>query len=489
LSINKKIAIGALWMMALRLIMKAISILSTFILVRLLSPADFGLMAMATSIVGLIELIRMFGFDMALIKNQNACEVEYNTAWTIGIIFSLVAATLTLLFSGSAAVYYQDERLADVLRVMALSFVINGFTNIGTVEFRKQFQFGHEFKFMLISKIIGFISTVSIAYYLRNYWALLIGTLIHNLAGLILSYIFQSYRPRIMLGAWKVMLSFSSWMMFNNVLTFALQNAQNFVLGRVAGSSVLGYYAISNEIGSTVHGELIAPINRAAYPGYSKLSGDQVALRKSYLDILKYIALISIPCGLGIAAVAPVFVPILLGNNWLLTIPMIQIIAIGSIPLALSSNASYIFMCLGKQYLNTFSLVIKILVLLSLLMYLANKFSGIGAALAFFVSTLFEFFLVFSFICKTLKIKIFHLVSSVYRPVLSSLIMFFSIMYLSNNDYLAHMSDVVLLVVLIIFGAIQYIFIVLFLCLPYVKTSCVEIDLLKKINRALLISF
>lgn len=90
--LKSQIAKGAAWMVGLRLSLKSISIISTMILARLLTPLDFGLMALVSSIYAMIELFKAFSFDMALIQNQKTAREHYDTAWTLNIIFSVIAS-------------------------------------------------------------------------------------------------------------------------------------------------------------------------------------------------------------------------------------------------------------------------------------------------------------------------------------------------------------------------------------------------------------
>jgi lipopolysaccharide exporter len=441
-------------------------------------PEDFGLMAMASSVVALIELIRLFGFDTALINNQNAGRDEYDTAWTMSIIFSITAAILVISFSGFAADYYRDERLDTLLDVMALSFLISGFSNIGAVEFRKQLNFHKEFQYQVISKFIGFLATMVLAWYFRNYWALSLGTLVNNCIALILSYRMQSYRPKITMIAWKKLLGFSSWLMLNNILVFLSHNVHNFIAGRLIGSSGLGFYSVGGEIGSIVSMEIVSPINRAAYPGYAKVADDLQELSRTYINLLAYIALLVFPCALGIFSISPIMVTVLLGSGWEDSVIYIQIFTISSIFVALSGNASYIFIVLNKQYVNTVSRVVNILVFLISSYILSPKMGGVGVALAMFLSTFMDFFISVFVVNYFLKINIQTIVYKLFRPLFSALVMSFIVIYAIFLQMLS--MSVLGLISSILLGAIVFIVFILLLCALAGWSKTIEVQLLKK---------
>lgn len=440
-TISSQIATGAAWLVGLRLSLKSISILSTTILARLLTPEDFGLMALVSSIYAMIELIKAFSFDMALIQNQKTNNDHYDTAWTLNIISSCLASLFIVSVSSFISYYYHDGRLNTALMVIALMVFIDGFSNIGTVEFRKQLNFSQEFKYQILTKISSFVVTIPIAFYLHSYWALLIGMLFNTLISVILSYVLQEYRPRLSLKAKNDLLSFCSWLYINNILQFVNKNSQNFILGRTAGNNNLGIFSVADEVANMTTTEVIAPINRAAYPGYVKLAEQKGLLKEVYLKTISVIAMVSLPCATGIAVLAPMIVPILLGNQWFDAIQVIQIIALSSAVESLNTNASYIYITLKKQHVITRLLLLKTMILLPLLMVLSMRNGIHGAAFAILSTSVMLLPINFYTISKVLNIGWRQYIQFLYRPFTSCLIMTTAIYYLLqiqlDKDYIS----------------------------------------------------
>src|SRR5450830_1844049 len=123
------VAQGAALMMLLKMVERSIGLVSTLILARVLTPADFGLVAMAMSVVGLTELMGAFGFDVAIIQNQNAERKHYDTAWTFNVLFSVATAALLLALTYFAAAFYKEPRLYYVLPALAVGALVAGFEN------------------------------------------------------------------------------------------------------------------------------------------------------------------------------------------------------------------------------------------------------------------------------------------------------------------------------------------------------------------------
>jgi len=464
-NINKSIAKGAVWMVLMRLSIKCIGAISTLILVRLLAPDDFGIMVMATSVIALVDLIRAFGFDTVLIQRQDARDEHYNTAWTMQIIFGLIACTFLVLLAEPAASYYGDIRLVNILQILAINIMINGFTNIGVVEFRKGFNFNREFTYNVIRKLCSFVVTIILAWYWKSYWALLVGMLTGNVVSLILSYTMVIYRPTIDLQKWKELLSFSSWLLFNNILTFLNQHSQNFILGKISTSSEVGLLGVSREIASISSTEIAASINRAAFPGYSKVAENTNELKESFLLVYGNIALIIIPSAVGIIGLAPLLVPVLFGEVWFNAVDIVKIIALSSAMTALINSTHHIYLAQTKQKIITALSITGLLIFLPTLYYLVPLFGAIGAAYAILIKNIVIFPVTILVLMKQLKLTMSELSSIFYRPIISSVIMYlivdYSLMIMTLN--FENVMNIFFLMGFVIEGVFLFILIILFM--------------------------
>jgi O-antigen/teichoic acid export membrane protein len=141
---------------------------------------------------------------------------------------------------------------------------------------------------------------------------------------------------------------FSTWLFLSNLLQFVSLRAGDFIIGKLRGPHELGLFTMANEFGSLPTTELVAPINRAAFPGYSRLASDRPQLVQTYLRVIGIVALVALPAGVGISLTAPLFVPLLLGSQWIEAIPLLQLLALAGSLIALWTNTNYVLMALGK---------------------------------------------------------------------------------------------------------------------------------------------
>ncbi|MBV8651692.1 MAG: oligosaccharide flippase family protein, partial [Alphaproteobacteria bacterium] len=173
--LSSRAATGAAWMVALRMCNRVIGIISTIILARLLVPEDFGLISLAATFQGLIETMSEFALDLALIRTKDASRTLYDSAWTFSVLRGLAIALVVVALSNEVAAYYGQPGLRNVMSWLAITAFLQGFQNIGVVDFRKMMDFRKDFLFSVSGRILGTMVTIIVAIWLRSYWALVIG--------------------------------------------------------------------------------------------------------------------------------------------------------------------------------------------------------------------------------------------------------------------------------------------------------------------------
>jgi len=433
--LNKKMAKGAAWMISFKLLHRGMTIVSMIVLARLLVPADFGLVALATAFVAALELFTAFSFDVALIQHQDPKRKHYDTVWTIQILFATVIASLILILAQPVSDFYEDSRLSLILYILSVGALLKGFENVGIVKFRKELQFEREFIFLAMPRLAGFLTTIPIAIWLRSYWALIIGILTMNLTSLVASFVISRYRPRLSLAAYKELFGFSKWLLFNNVLSFFRHRASDFVIGKLAGPTALGTFSVAYEVSSIPTTELVAPINRAVFPGYAKMSRSLSVIRQGYLDVIGMIALFAIPAAVGIAVTADLLVFVLLGEKWAAAAPLIAILSLAGALGAMETNIAPVYTALGKPHVVTALLGFYVSVLVPLLIFLTYFHGAIGAAWACLLAALVNLPVYYGTVFRTLELRITTFIATVWRPFVSA-----GVMYVGVNYYVGSFS-------------------------------------------------
>lgn len=483
MKITKSIAIGATWLVALRLVSRGLGLISTLILVRLLSPEDFGLNAIAMSIFALIDLFSRFGFDTVLIQKQDVQKAHYDTAWTFNVLFGVFACLVIIVSSSFVADFYNSKNLENILYVISILFLLNGIVNIGTVDFRKNLTFEKEFKLQILPKVISFFCTLGLAFWFRNYWALILGSLIWKGLIVFFSYSFHPYRPKLSLSKWKDLFDFSKWIFLNNFVLYFNKQSPELLVGKIISPKAAGFISIATELSFLATGELVSSINRAAYPGYSKVSFNAKKLKELYIDVISSISLWVFPAGIGLASISGLFVPAFMGSEWIEMTGAINYLAIASMLFALNSNTGYVFLATAKPHLTTYISLIRVVIFLPLLLFMGLKWGITGAAQATFIVSFLTYFIYMVFVKRSIRLSFFEIVKINFKPLISASLMYISIHCLfidAISEYVS--SDFTKLVLCIVFGFFIYTFFMIFLWLIDGKQKGPEKVVLKHIK-------
>jgi O-antigen/teichoic acid export membrane protein len=445
-STHRSMATGALWMVLFKFSERGLGLLSTLILVRLLAPADFGVVAMAMSFVALLELLAAFGFDVALIRNQGTDRKDYDTAWTLNVLLGAGVALLMVALSKPLSTFYREPALSTVIALLAIGSAVQGFENIGVVAFRKNLEFAREFRYLVAKKIAQFAITIPLAFALRNFWALVFGILAGRIASVILSYWVHPYRPRFSLAARGDLLHFSKWLLVNNALNFLRERASDFVIGRAGGARSLGIFNVSYEIANLPTTELVMPINRAVFPAYARLAADRDALRLSFAAVIGVIALFAVPAGTGIAALAELLTHVVLGPKWMDGVPAIEMLAFFGVTIALQTNSYSVYLALGKPHLQACVSLLFLAVLIPGLLWFTSHLGVRGAATAFLLAGMVILPANYAVALRHLQLPAATIVRALWRPILASAVMFFAVRalvdFMPGNEFVRLLAGV-----------------------------------------------
>lgn len=414
---------GALWMLLLTLADQTLGFVSTLILVRLLSPADFGFVAMAWSFIILAQLLAAFGFDVALIHKKDATEAHYHTAWTLNVMLGFFILLLMLAAAGPIASFYDQPDVFWVVCALSLGPFIGGCENIGVVVFRKDLDFRKEFAFQISRRLIGFVVTVLLASLLRNYWALAVGSLAVRVAGVVASYLMHPFRPRFSLAQTESLLGFSKWLLLNNVVGFLKERSSDFIVGRFLGAAPLGVYNISYEIANMPTSALSAPVNRALLPGFSRIAHDSEEMRTVYSNAMGMLALFTVPAAAGIYAVAPFLVPVVLGLKWLAGVPLMEILAFNGGLLFFHSSICTVLIANGHPDRVAKTNGLYVLMLLVLFGLLVPSYGLIGAALSALGASALSTPVYLSQVRRSVGVPVSAFLRAAMRPVAAALAM------------------------------------------------------------------
>jgi lipopolysaccharide exporter len=420
-------------MIAMRWLMRAIGLINTIVLARILTPDDFGIIAMSAVVVELLMMLGDTNVDIALIRDKDAKREIYDSAWTVQVLFGFAVAGLVLLAAHPLALYYDDPRVEIVMYVLALRPAILGLENVGVAEFRKSLDFAKEFRYGIWRRLSLFVIGLALALILQNYLALAIAAPISAAVAVIFSFTMSPYRPRLCFSHALFVWSASRWMILQNVAQSALERGDEFIIGGVANSAAVGNYYIAAQIGPMPTRELAWPVERALMPTYAKVAGSQIELAAAVVAVMGVMGTVCIAVGVGLMSVAEDFVLLVLGDTWVEAIPFLRWLAIFGIFAALGRPLMPMFYALNREKLYASLSLLQVLCTVPLLVIAVLKFDLVAVAIARTVMA-GVFFLIFCQVAAAISaVRLRHIFAVLWRPVIAGAAMALAVAELRNS--------------------------------------------------------
>jgi O-antigen/teichoic acid export membrane protein len=339
---------GGLWTMSFRWAIRLTGVASTIILARLLTPADYGVVAIAMLIVGAVEVLSQTGQNLAIVRHPNPTREHYDTAWTISVGLGATLSVIILLSTPLTVYYFHEPRAAPVVEVLAVRTFLFGFQNVGIVNFQRHLQFQRQFWFTFCPTLLSFAATIASAIVLRNYWALVIGIVTRQISTLALSYIMDPFRPRFSLSKVRDIWSFSIWTFLKMIGIYANSEIDKLAIGGSLGSAAMGRYDVARDVAVSPSGEIVTPLVTVLFPVMSTVQHLKDQRRQLYLTVFAWTTAIGIATSVGVALVGNDLVDLLLGQKWSDAKPLIPWLSLAFGILSISSSVYSAFDTLGR---------------------------------------------------------------------------------------------------------------------------------------------
>jgi len=461
-SLSKKVVRGGMWVFALRFTNRGLGLVRTVILARLLAPEDFGLLGIAMLAITTLETFSQTGFQAALIQKKENVNSYLDTAWTVSAVRSVLLFVILFFSAPLVATFFNSPQATLVIKVIAVSTLLSGFRNIGILFFQKELEFNKQFTYEFSAALTDLAISISLAFILRNVWALVWGGLAGHFIRFIMSYLLHPYHPRIRFEKekFKDLFGFGRWILGSSILGFLIVQGDDIFVGKMLGVTALGLYQMAYLISNLPATEITHVISQVTFPVYSKFQDDIQRLREAYLDVLKLTAFVSIPMAGGIFILAPEFTQIFLGTKWLPMVPAMQILVLAGLVRSIVATTGPVFVAVGKPKIETRWQIVRFSVLIVLIYPFTIKWGMLGMSIVVLLS-IFISSIGFSFmIIRVIRCGFKDFSKLIVLPLANGIIMVSAIVALKSYISTVGISIFFLLVavcILIYFG-ITYLF-------------------------------
>jgi teichuronic acid exporter len=328
--VGKRALIALRWAAAARLAGQALSWIVTVVVIRLLSPADYGLLAMAVILPTTLYLINDLGLDVVLVQNQAPDPAFLRQVFGVVIAINLLCAGLLLLGAPLVAEFFHEPRVIPIVRVLSLLFVLCVFETLPRARLEQRLDFRSQSMVTLVATCLSALTTLALAWIGAGVWALVWGRLCATAVTVLgLNLLAPSlYWPSFSLAAVKRSLSFGSLVTLERGAWQVFTDADKAIGGRLWGEATLGLYTVAQDLATMPMHRTASFINSIGLPAFSHVQDRLDDVRFYLLKVTRIMSVMSFPLFVGLAVTAPETVALLLGPQWPGAAPILRVLAL-----------------------------------------------------------------------------------------------------------------------------------------------------------------
>jgi O-antigen/teichoic acid export membrane protein len=344
----------------------ALQTASTVVLARLLTPADFGLIAMVTAVIGFLRLFSHLGLSMATVQKAEITRDQVSTLFWINTAFGAMVALLVVSCAPLVAWFYGDPRLAPVTMVLGSAFILGGMTVQHAAMLNRNMRFLAIGVVEVISTATGIAAAIIAGLAGAGYWSLVFLPLVTaatSMLGTWIAFPWIPGRPKRGVGT-RSMLRFGGNITAFNTVNYFARNADNILIGKFLGSTALGFYSKAYGLLMLPISQVRAPLFRVAIPTLSRLQSDPERYRSYYVKMLQILAFITFPMVMFLGGFADEIILLVLGPQWTPAAPIFTILAFAAFLQPVDSTSGIVMTTRGltTRYFRLGSTVAVVLV-------------------------------------------------------------------------------------------------------------------------------
>lgn len=351
MKLAKKTATAVLWNFGEMLARRGIGIAVTLILAKLLTPEDFGIVAMMSVFLTIAISLMESGFRQALIRLPEINPSHYNTAFYANLALGAIAYGALYVAAPLVADFYQQQKLTALMRVASLVVILGSFQLVQVANLSRSLNFKAQMKIALPASAISGISAIAMAYFGFGVWSLIFQTLINELILAVLLWRVQRWHPARQFDflIFKELYSFGYKVFFARSLDAIFKNIHVIVIAKVLTADIAGLYFLANQIKTLIVIQLVNSIQTVTFPAFAKIQKSKDDLREAYRKVLSCTTYCLFPVLTASMMVAPAFFKLYFDSEWQGAATYLQILCVVGLLHPLYSININIFKVLGRS--------------------------------------------------------------------------------------------------------------------------------------------
>lgn len=325
MSLRSQALTGFRWTASVRLLSQLVTWVITLVVIRLLAPADYGLLAMSTVFVAFLAMFSELGLGAAIVQTADLDENLLKRAFGLVLIIHLSLAALLVLASPLIADFYAEPRVIPVIRVLSLQFLLAAFAVIPDAQLQRSMEFRNRSLLDFSGAVAASGTTLFMALAGAGVWALVAGSLVGQAFRTIGLNCLSPFRhfPDFSLQGMRSLLRFGGNFTAVQVFWMFLSQVDVLICAKWLGNEVLGFYSVAMQLASLPSQRISGLVNQVAFPTFARMQGELGKVTDNVLSGVRLLSFFSFPVLWGMSSVAPEIVEVILGEKWALaTVPL-----------------------------------------------------------------------------------------------------------------------------------------------------------------------
>lgn len=386
---------GAGWLIVSRFLGRIIDFFTLLFLARILTPADFGLAALAMSLVVVVDTVLEVPVTQALVRLNVIDKSHLDTGFTLSVMRSGLIALIVMTAAWPFSMFNHNPQLIPLIAMLALGPIVKGFYSPAMVYFARNMGFQQTFMMEFCGKLCAFVVAIIIVFSGGAYWAIAANFVTNSIAAVTMSYVLAPYRPALSLARLSDFAGFVGWFSSAQLVSALNWQFDRFLIGAGTDSTTLGRYAVASDVSVVPTQSLIGPALQPVMAAFSQINSDPQRMRLAFLKAARFAMLISVPACVGISLTSDLVTDLLLGEKWKDAAPLLSMLSLAVIPIPYFQTLYSASLSLDRPHilfrLNAIDLCFRI-VLISIGFYFFST-GGVSVARVLLSAIMFTFYL------------------------------------------------------------------------------------------------
>ncbi len=438
------------WALSSRVFIQGISFIFGIYIARLLTPDDYGLVAMVLVFIGFAETLTNFGFGSALIQGKDINENHYNSVFILNLIVGITLMMVMIYLADYVAKFYGRSELVHIVISLSLMLLIGILMQVPMAILSRSL----DFKSIATADLISLFAGISLAIYLAKngfgYWSLIANLLVKQFLNYLLLMRFSSWSPRLKFqrSCIESLLSFSGYLFGTKILQYVAGNVDKLIMGKYLGGDAVGLYDRSLSMMFFPLRNISQVVAKVIFPSLSSIQDDKVRVKSIYLRVISAVALFTFPLVVGMFVVSDVFIKSVLGAAWMGAVPLIKIFCIAGMAMSLVSISGAVYLSQGKSKVqfkvNIFTQLLKVAAVV-----VGVRWGVIGVAFAYTAAIVINSMITLKVAGSLIGASLGEIITAVLPLLLASLCMglgvwLFERIFSHENGYVLLLSQIIL---------------------------------------------